>query len=158
MKKAFSLIEMIIIIAVLGILASIVVPTFKSYTQQVKEATAKDHLRTLRTIIEVYTAQNDGVPPGYPDNDVLKAPTAVRFTELMTSTVVSGNGFTNCIVKFPENPFSNKSSIKIIGNVETFPSAPVQTDLFGWIYKPATKNIRLNYNGTDSQGVRYFDY
>ncbi len=29
---------------------------------------------------------------------------------------------------------------------------------FGWLYKPATKEIRLDWLGTDSEGVRYYDY
>ncbi|RKY11715.1 MAG: hypothetical protein DRP65_03460, partial [Planctomycetota bacterium] len=48
MKKAFSLVELLIVVAILGILAAIVVPEFQTYTQQAKEAAAKDNLRILR--------------------------------------------------------------------------------------------------------------
>ena len=158
MKKAFSLVELLIVMAALGILAAIVVPTFQSYTQQAKEATGKDHLRTLRTIIEIYAAKNDGAAPGYPDNDILKVPTEAVFNEQITVEAAEGNQLKSSILKCPENPFNGKKAVKIIGNLEDFPSEPVQTDIYGWIYKPATKNIRLNYGGTDSEGVAYFEY
>ncbi len=158
MKKAFSLIEMLIVVGVLGILAAIVVPTFQSYIQQAKEATAKDHLRTLRTIIGIYAAKNDSVAPGYPDNDISKLPTEAVFDEQITVEAAEGNRFKSSILECPENPFNNKKDVYIIYNLQPFPADPVQTKTYGWIYKPATRNIRLNHEGTDSQGVLYFDY
>lgn len=158
MKKGFSLVELLIVLSMLGIIAAIVVPTFQSYTQQTKEATAKDHLRTLRTIIEIYSAKNSNIPPGYPDNDTLNAPTEVAFNQHITTASGEPGQLASNILECPKNPFNNKKAVKIIADAEAFPSDPVQTDTFGWVYKPATKNIRLNYDGTDSEGVAYFSY
>lgn len=158
MKKGFSLVELLIVLSALGIIAAIVVPTFQSYTQQAKEATAKDHLRTLRTIIEIYAAKNEGVAPGYPENDESKVPTEAVFNEQITVAAGEGNQLKSSILECPENPFNGKKAVKVIDNLEAFPLEPVQTDIYGWVYKPETKNIRLNYGGTDSEGVRYFDY
>jgi len=71
MKRAFSLVELMIVVAVLGIMAAIVVPQFQSYSTQAKEAVAKDSLRLLRGAIELYTGRHGGVPPGYKDDDPL---------------------------------------------------------------------------------------
>ncbi len=158
MKKGFTLVELLIVIVVLGIIAAIVVPSFQSYTQQAKEAAAKDHLRTLRAIIEIYAAKNGGVAPGYPDNDILRAPTEVNFREQITIAAVEASEFKSGILECPENPFSGKKAVKIIANLTPFPSEPTQTGTYGWIYKPATKNIRLNTKGVDSEGVVYFEY
>ena len=66
MKRAFSLVEILIVVAVLGILAAIALPTFQGYIVEAKEAAAKDNLCILRSAIELYAAQHDGVPPGIP--------------------------------------------------------------------------------------------
>ncbi len=158
MKKGFTLVELLIVISALGIIAAIVVPTFQSYTQQAKEATAKDHLRTLRTIIEIYAANNDSVAPGYPDNDILKTPTEAVFNQQIIAAATESNQLKSSILDCPENPFNNKKAVKVIADLTPFPSEPQETGIFGWIYKPSTKNIRLNYKGVDSEGIAYFEY
>jgi hypothetical protein len=104
----------------------------------------------LRNIIELYAARHNGVPPGYADND--------------PSGEMGSNWFTDQLVmehylsEFPENPFNGKTFTKMIGNSTAFPTAPVMPFVYGWVYKPATKTIRLNWDGTDSDGIAYFDY
>ncbi len=151
MKKSFTLTEILIVVAILGILAAIILPMFQSHTQQAKEAAAKDNLRVVRNAIEIYAARNDGIPPGYLNNNPDNTPTAPVFGEQM---IKSGN----YLSERPENPFSNISAIKVFGNNETFPESPVMVDTFGWLYQPATKTFKLNWPGTDSAGKTYFDY
>lgn len=151
MKKGFTLIEVLIVVCMLSIMAAIVIPTYRSYSNQVKASTAKDDLQTLRTIIELYTSKHNGAAPGYPGNDIEQTPTQDAFRAQL------GSG-SYTVVKFPENPFNNLASVKILANADSFPSDPAETDTFGWIYQPFTRNFRLNWPGTDAEGVRYFDY
>jgi len=72
MKKAFTLVEILIVTAILGIMAAIVMPIFGEQVQLAKEAAAKDNLRVLRNVIERYAAEHNDVPPGYSDNDPSK--------------------------------------------------------------------------------------
>ncbi len=153
MKKAFTLVELIIIMCILGIIAAIVVPTLANYTAEVKQSTAKDHLRTLRTFIEIYSSNNEGVPPGYPDNDTQKAPDADVFVSQLASP-----GTSSAVITFPENPYNGKKAVKIIADSSSFPVAPEDIGVYGWIYQPCTKTIRLNWLGIDNTGVSYFNY
>lgn len=89
MKKAFTLVEILIVVAILGILAAIVLPQFQSHTQQAKESAAKDNLRILRNAIELYAAQHDGVPPGYPNGDTTASPHYLCFALLCFTTLQS---------------------------------------------------------------------
>ena len=151
MKRAFSLLEMLIMVAVLGILAAVVLPEFQSHSQQAKESAAKDNLRILRNAIELYATQHNGVAPGYHNNDSSTFPRGPSF---FTQMIRDGHYLSD----WAKNPFNGKTAIKMVNNDEDFPTEPAFTDFCGWVYKPATKTIKLNWSGTDSQGVRYFDY
>jgi prepilin-type N-terminal cleavage/methylation domain-containing protein len=151
MKKSFTLVEILIVVAILGILAAVTMPMVKDYTQQAKESAAKDNLRILRNAIELYAAQHENVPPGYANNNPSFTPVSVFFTTQLVTVEHYLSGI-------PVNPFNEKKTVKMIGNSEDFPVAPAETDTYGWIYKPAAKTIRLNWDGTDSKGVAYFDY
>ncbi len=152
MKKAFTLVEVVIVVAILGIVAAIAVPQFQNHTQQARESAAKDNLRILRQAIERYAIEHNGVPPGYPNNDTSRSP---NYLALRMQMINSGN----YLSQMPENPFNNIDEIRLLDNGEIFPESPEQTDTHGWIYQPSTKTIRLNWEGTDSQtGQSYFDY
>lgn len=151
MKKAFTLVEVLIVVAILGILAAIAIPQFQSHSQQAKEAAAKDNLRILRQQIEVYAARHGGVPPGYPNDDSALEPSAMVFVFQMVTAE-------HYLSELPANPFNGKMAIKFVNNGEDFPTEPLITSLYGWIYKPATKTVKLNWPGTDSDGVAYFSY
>jgi prepilin-type N-terminal cleavage/methylation domain-containing protein len=149
MKRGFSLVELMIVVAVLGILAAIVVPQFQEHATQAKEAVAKDSLRILRSAIELYTARHTGVPPGYKSDNPQNPPTSLDFCQQLV---------TECryISGMPQNPFNKRQDIRMVGNGEIFPPNP--TNQFGWVYQPATKTIRLDWSGTDKSGILYYQY
>jgi len=149
MKQAFSIVELIIVVAILGILAAIVMPQFQSHATQAKEAAAKDNLRVLRSAIELYAAKHTGVAPGYKDNDPTTAPSSDYFRK---QTTLDSHYF----VKMPLNPFNKLDTIRMIGNGESLPAGA--TGNFGWIYQPARETIRLDWPGVDKDGIRYYDY
>jgi general secretion pathway protein G len=149
MKSGFSLAELVIVIAIMGIMAAVVVPQFQSQSTRAKNVVAKDNLRILRGAIELYTVQHRGIPPGYENDNPANTPSNAVF---LSQLVENGD----YMKKMPENPFNNKDNIRMIGNSESFPQSPVEG--FGWVYQPATKTIKVNWSGTDSDGIRYFDY
>lgn len=148
MKKAFTLIEILIVVSILGILSAIVFPEFQAHAQQSREAAAKDTLRILRNAIELYAGQHNSVAPGYQPSNPSNAGQPAFYIQ-MVSEYLSDK---------PKNPFNGRYGIIVINSGEVFPAAPLDTDMFGWIYEPATKTIKLNWSGTDSEGNAYFDY
>lgn len=148
-KNAFSLVELMIVVSILGILAAIVIPQFQDYTQQAKETAAKDNLRSFRNAIEHYANQNNDVAPGFPSNN----PALVaNYTDLVSQLIGDGN----LLKTVPENPFTEDATFLILSSATPMPAAATGSQ--AWVYKPSTKELRLYNTGTDSQGVAYYDY
>jgi prepilin-type N-terminal cleavage/methylation domain-containing protein len=148
MNKGFSLVEILIVVAILGIMAAIVIPEFQEHSEKAKESAAKDNLRILRDAIGRYAIEHDDVPPGYAANNASGAVHFNFFRLQLTQTE-------EYISEIPENPFNNLSTVKMVGNGTDFPDA---TEDFGWIYKPETKEIRIDKTGSDSEGKNFSEY
>ena len=148
-QRAFTLTEMLIVVAILGIFAAIILPEFQSRSEQAKEAAAKDTLRVVRNSIELYAARNNGVPPGYIRNDPQTEPAGGNF-------IMQMRGSGKYLPIIPINPFNDRQTMLIIKNTEDMPAAA--TGNYGWIYKPSTKTFKIDWPGTDENGLRYYDY
>ena len=58
-EKGFTLIELMIVVAIIGILAAIAIPNFLSYQKKAKTSEAKTSLGSIRTVEEAYAADHD---------------------------------------------------------------------------------------------------
>ncbi|MDX1971130.1 MAG: prepilin-type N-terminal cleavage/methylation domain-containing protein [Candidatus Sumerlaeia bacterium] len=63
MKKAFTLIELLIVVAIIAILAAIAVPNFLEAQTRAKVSRAVSDMRTLATALESYYVDNNKYPP-----------------------------------------------------------------------------------------------
>ncbi|MBE0537267.1 MAG: type II secretion system protein [Phycisphaerae bacterium] len=166
MKKAFSLVELLIVISILGIMAAIALPALQDHSKKAKEAAAKDNLRILRTAIELYATQHNEVPPGHADGDVLQPPDALTFAYQLCGVSTSagqtaapgtaGFEYGPYLSDMPINPFNGEWGLTMLGKNDSFPAVPAGT--LGWYYKAATRETRLDWPGTDSEGVLFYDY
>ncbi len=57
-QKGFTLIELMIVIAIIGILAAIAIPQFSAYRTRAYNSAALSDLRNCRTAMEAYYADN----------------------------------------------------------------------------------------------------
>lgn len=62
LKRAFTLIEILIVVVILGILAAVVVPQFTNAANDANDAAVRSQLQTLRGQIELYRAQQNSDP------------------------------------------------------------------------------------------------
>jgi type IV pilus assembly protein PilA len=58
-KKGFTLIELIVVIAILGILAAIMVPRFSGFQANANKKAITGNLKTLDTACATYAASHD---------------------------------------------------------------------------------------------------
>jgi len=61
--QGFTLIELMIVVAIIGLLAAIAIPKFANLVIKAKEASIKGKLGTLRSAVSIYYANNEGVWP-----------------------------------------------------------------------------------------------
>jgi prepilin-type N-terminal cleavage/methylation domain-containing protein len=62
-RNAFTLVELLIVVVILGILAAVVVPQFTNATNEATSSNIKSQLQSLQKQIDLYMARNSGVHP-----------------------------------------------------------------------------------------------
>ena len=67
LKKAFTLIEILIVVILLGILAAVVVPNFVNTADEAREAADRSTLRMLKSQVELYKAKESAAPTALSD-------------------------------------------------------------------------------------------
>ena len=92
-RKGFTLIEMLIVVAVVGILASLVLVGLAPVQRQGRDARRISDLRQVQTGLELYFVRNGE----YPDTQ--------SWTELMDTLVNAGIGISNV----PQDPSPSKT-------------------------------------------------
>jgi len=66
-ERGFTLVELMIVMAIIMILSAIAVPIFARQVQRAKEAVLREDLHTLRTAIDSYTVDKEKAPQGLDD-------------------------------------------------------------------------------------------
>ncbi len=85
LKKAFTLIELLIVVAIIGILAAIAVPNFLNAQLKAKIAATVGNMRSIGTAIEMYAVDNGSYPNTYwPETHTFINPRQLRFKRLTT--------------------------------------------------------------------------
>ena len=89
-ERGFTLIELMIVVAIIAILAGILIPNFVNARAQAQTAACESNLRQIATALELFYADNQ------------EYPTAAGFTDV-TPTLLTANGvaYLNNIPKDP---------------------------------------------------------
>ncbi len=146
-KRGFTLVELLIVVIILGILASVVIPQFSTASSDANSSAVMADLQTFRSQLQLYAAQHGGAYPtstaqltGYTD-----ATGATNAT--FTTTFMYGP----YLLAIPSNPYTGVNTVTI---VTTAWAAPIVMT-HGWWYNSDTGQFQcyvpdtvLTTNGT----------
>jgi len=136
-RRAFTLVEVLIVVVIMAILAAVVVPRFFDSVQDADVAVALNNLQNMRLIIERYRGNHHGSMP------------SVTLVELIRKTNAEGQIGTTSeypygpyLASLPKNPFNGQLTVRVIANPK--PDISEVTGAYGWLYHPATGGIFLD--------------
>jgi general secretion pathway protein G len=134
-RSAFTLVEILIVVVIMAVLAATIIPSFSNSVADAKLNTAIFNLNTLRSSIEHYRAEHDGLLPTGGLAELLVKTNKEGTT---TGTPVYGP----YLRTLPENTFNGKSTVKAI----TSPTAVIGDagETHGWLYNATTGGIWMD--------------
>lgn len=132
--RAFTLVEILIVVVILGVLAAIVVPQFVSASQDSRLSAVHMNVHRIRSQLEVYYQQHNQTYP-----------TLANFeAQMVSSTDIHGNPGTEFGPYLDEIPINSFTNTMDISNGAVGASA--------WYYNETTGDFRAN----DSADTRAF--
>jgi general secretion pathway protein G len=129
-RKAFTLVEILIVVVILGILAAIVVPQFTNATQDAQQGNLRAQIKEVQNQIELFKARTNAYPTMA---EMTAAPTITGSLATDQFGALIDQGY---IKKAPKNPAAPTADQ---GKVGTGGAG------FGWEYDPATGTFGATY-------------
>jgi prepilin-type N-terminal cleavage/methylation domain-containing protein len=139
LRKAFSLLEIMVVVIVIGILAAVVVPRFAKAGDDARTASTESVLGSVRASVASFrtAAVIAGTDP-YPTLQQLTGGTVVRFD-------------------LPANPFTGVHGVQTVTRAQAMSRAVVNQNAAGWNYfvdNESDPPFAIFYSNAQSQTTR----
>jgi len=144
-QRGFTLIELMIVVAIIGILAALALPKFAQLVEKSREAATKGNLNATRSAVSIYYGDKEGIYPAYIECSALYE--FSKYLERVPPVKATHAGIGVGTIESPEG-----TGVVYTTN-ETISASGV-----GWRYNEQTGRIYVNSNVTDSKGTAYSTY
>lgn len=139
-RKAFTLIEVLIVVVIMAVLAATIIPQFSSSTQDAKDSSLKYNVHTMRSQIELYKVHHLGNYPTITANDL---PQLTNPTDANGTIGAAGPAFPfgpYVDTALPNNPMNDLNTV-VAG------TGAAGDGTSGWQYDATTGGIWPNHSG-----------
>ncbi|MEQ1919248.1 MAG: prepilin-type N-terminal cleavage/methylation domain-containing protein [Elusimicrobiota bacterium] len=145
-KKGFTLIELMIVVAIIGILAAIAIPKFAELIRKSSEGASKGNLGALRSAMSIYYGDMEGTYP---------------FT--VSALTIGGKYLTVIPPAKAPNYHQDGSTIVLLSADGAATTNANPTDATGWFYNNQLTNanignVLVNCTHTDTKGSVWTGY
>ena len=138
--KAFTLIEVLIVVVIMAVLAATIIPQFSSSTQDAQESALSYNVHTMRSQIELYKVHHFGQYPTITASDL---PQLTSATDANGAIGAPGPAFPYgpyVDSELPNNPFNDLNTV-VAG------TGAAGDGSSGWQYDVNTGGIWPNHSG-----------
>ena len=150
-RKGFTLVELVIVIAILGILAAYAVPKYQGLVEQARSAEARAQLGTFRSALGIYYAQHHGQYP-YPSESGPEDAGLFAEGKFPTAEITKGGQLvSNNWVAFVELSYPDHTKITQ-QDVES-PNPSEAAWIYGATSDKTIADVRLNSTDIDPASV-----
>jgi general secretion pathway protein G len=131
-RRAFTLVEVLIVVIVLGILAAVVIPQFTDASTDAKLSALQTNLATIRTQLQLYKLQHDDTWPALATfaNQMTLASKADGST---AAPGTAGYPYGPYLLSIPNNPYTGSNTV-----------GDGAADSSAWYYDEDTGEFRAN--------------
>ena len=142
--KGFTLIELMIVVAIIGILAAIAIPKFAQMLEKSREGATKGTLGSLKSASSIYYGDQQGIWPS-----TLNTFSTYSFSKYMDN--VSAVKVTGAFVPGSPSPVGNVVTVTTQGSTPT-------GGITGWLYDSTSGTVYVNSTVKDSKTIPYSFY
>jgi len=143
-RDAFTLIELVVVVMLLGIIASIAAPKLLATSDTALDNGLRQTLSVVRQAIDAYAAQNGGALPGADGNQA-------TFKSDLAGYLRGG--------RFPICPVAAENAEVRMqgGNGSIVPGIAATAATHSWVYKYEAGDFHVNSTETSSDGTATYD-
>ncbi|MEK6702576.1 MAG: prepilin-type N-terminal cleavage/methylation domain-containing protein [Planctomycetota bacterium] len=143
--RAFSLVELVIVVVIIGVIGAIAIPRFSSASERALDAAITADLQRINKAIEMYTVEHLGRHPAIMGDGSLASNGLLVVRHLIANSDDMGNLsksgiFGPYLSSWPANPINGANDVRIDGA-----KAPAGTH--GWRYDSVQQLLESDASG-----------